>query len=54
MYLNFFQLPQVGPKFLFMTGIFVAGLCNLLFGYVYLYDIRNTELTNGVLLFSEH
>lgn len=25
-------LPQVGPKFLFMTGIFVAGLCNLLFG----------------------
>lgn len=27
-----FQLPKLGPKFLFVTGIFVAGVCNLLFG----------------------
>lgn len=26
------QLPKIGPKFLFLTGMFLAGACNLLFG----------------------
>lgn len=26
------QLPKLGAKFLFIVGIFVAGVCNLLFG----------------------
>ena len=30
--LLFSQLPQVGARFLFMMGMFVAGSCNVLFG----------------------
>ncbi|KAJ9595194.1 hypothetical protein L9F63_013503, partial [Diploptera punctata] len=27
-------LPRAGAKFLFMTGMFVAGICNILFGWL--------------------
>lgn len=30
--INILQLPKVGAKFLFLTGLSLAGTCNLLFG----------------------
>ncbi|XP_053601631.1 MFS-type transporter SLC18B1-like [Plodia interpunctella] len=35
-------LPKVGAKFLFTTGMFVAGACNVLFGTLVLVDDKTT------------